>query len=85
MKTEGFIYEDLLKQTKCRIVYSSKGELLTKVPAPSIPFGIHNCHMQNCSGDFLCTRHKFCIPIENVCDGINHCWNNEDELNCGQF
>lgn len=24
-----------------------------------------------------------CIPVRAQCDGITHCRNNEDELNCG--
>lgn len=61
------------------------GNLKTKVHYPYYLSLISNCQIENCIGDFFCTRHKFCIPIENVCDGTNDCWDNEDEINCSKL
>ncbi|CAD5114096.1 DgyrCDS3244 [Dimorphilus gyrociliatus] len=68
--------------SKCRIRYDTLGNLKTK---SHYPFNdIENCQVDRCSyGEFKCQEHKICIPIQNVCDGINHCLNNEDEVMCG--
>lgn len=44
-----------------------------------------NCNNTECKpGEFLCRTYKFCISITEVCDGINHGFNNDDELYCGK-
>ncbi|CAD5126912.1 DgyrCDS14928 [Dimorphilus gyrociliatus] len=75
----------LSPKKKCHLIYNSFGYLETKIHDPRYPFGIFNCNKKFCPGGFLCTEHKFCISIENVCDGINHCWSNEDEFNCSRL
>lgn len=40
---------------------------------------VDNILIKNCSiNEFLCSSNE-CIPIENTCDGINHCQDNSDE------
>ncbi|XP_071798570.1 uncharacterized protein [Asterias amurensis] len=40
----------------------------------------------NCSGKYevACKSGYQCINESNVCDGIFHCWDNSDEIACGQ-
>ena len=42
---------------------------------------IHYCKTHQCPHMFKC-RDSFCIYLHNVCDGVQHCPNNEDELGC---
>lgn len=66
---------------KCRISYDTYGRLRTK---SHFPFNqLSDCNKHVCkSGEFQCIRKKFCIPIQYVCDGINHCIYNDDETDC---
>lgn len=73
-----FFYEILYH--KCHISKSSLNAYVTK---PSKPRSCNEIECKN--GEFLCSFFKFCISIELVCDGINHCLRNEDEENCGLF
>lgn len=44
----------------------------------------HPCPQKHCPyGQYLCYRDNFCILIENICDGINHCPLGDDESGCG--
>lgn len=70
-------------QKTCFLEYFSTGLLKTKVHYPFL--ALNDCNKNLCNGGFLCKRYKYCIPIEKVCDGVNHCWNSEDELNCGRY
>ena len=36
-------------------------------------------------GEFYCKSTGYCISIEQVCDGINHCWYGDDETFCQSF
>ncbi|XP_060607609.1 G-protein coupled receptor GRL101-like [Ruditapes philippinarum] len=36
-----------------------------------------------CAGGFRCLSSKQCIPLHQVCDGIVHCMNKDDEQMCG--
>lgn len=67
---------------KCTLEYSTNGEMLSNVHYPYL--SIFNCSLEKCkNGYFLCSYYKFCISLELVCDGINHCLRNEDEFLCG--
>lgn len=44
------------------------------------------CNVQSCAfGFYKCHRENYCIALENVCDGINQCWQGDDERNCGNL
>lgn len=36
-------------------------------------------------GFFQCKYDAYCIQVDQVCDGINHCSEGEDEIDCGTF
>lgn len=64
---------------------SNSYETLSPIIMPSIT-GFDKCSLKQCDpGYFLCSKLRFCIKIENICDGINHCIYNEDELNCSNL
>ena len=48
-----------------------------------------NCTTDNCTG--LCEENEFtcfngeCIDMSYVCDGINDCGDNSDEVNCSKY
>lgn len=47
-------------------------------------FHLDKCYKTSCEpGEFLCPFYEFCLSVELVCDGINHCFLNEDESFCG--
>lgn len=47
-------------------------------------FHLKVCSKTHCrNGEFLYSHFKFCLSIDLVCDGINHCFMNEDEYFCG--
>ncbi|CAD5114080.1 DgyrCDS3226 [Dimorphilus gyrociliatus] len=67
--------------TKCRIVYNSMGELLTKIHYPY--FDLEDCKDFKCNmGEYQCDKSNYCVPIQYVCDGINHCTYGDDESGC---
>lgn len=69
---------------KCIIEYTSKNELLLHLNSPFLQ--LFNCSLVKCpNGFFLCSFYRFCIPITLVCDGINHCLRNEDEIFCSRI
>lgn len=35
-------------------------------------------------GEYLCHYNKYCIQIQMVCDGISHCYQGDDEYDCGK-
>lgn len=75
----------------CRI--NSRNKYLCSVKKTSLyiyetyKFENHlTCKKTKCgNGEFLCSQRRFCISIELVCDGVNHCLNNDDEIDCGWF
>lgn len=71
-----------INNTRCKIKYDSQGNLLTK---PHYPFhDLENCQNFNCPPHYYkCRSFGYCIPIENYCDGLNHCYLGDDEINCG--
>ena len=42
---------------------------------------LQDCIYINCINTFKCPQ-SYCIPLRNVCDGINDCYGREDEINC---
>ena len=40
-----------------------------------------NCRYIKCTNSFKCPR-SYCIPLRKVCDGIDDCYNGEDENSC---
>lgn len=68
----------------CNLAYDSLGFLKYHVG-----FSYNNfltCEKEKChKGQFLCRQMKFCISLALVCDGINHCFYNEDERGCRNF
>lgn len=67
----------------CKFGYNSLDEPKTIVHFPYL--SLFNCSKKICSkGYFLCSKFQFCIDIKLVCDGINHCFFNEDEQNCSK-
>lgn len=74
----------MIMEEKCFLAYNTEAELLARINYPFL--SIFNCSFKKCpSGYFLCSYFKFCLAIELVCDGINHCLRNEDEAFCGRF
>lgn len=68
----------------CVLEYNTKGEILSRTNYPFM--SIFKCSFNKCpNGYFLCSFYKFCLSIDLVCDGINHCLRNEDETNCGRI
>lgn len=44
-----------------------------------------NCKSNECpKGQYLCQHQSYCIDIELICDGISHCIQGDDELDCGK-
>lgn len=44
---------------------------------------IKNCNMTRCNqGEYLCKFYKYCIKINQYCDGIDDCLYGDDEFNC---
>ncbi|CAD5126845.1 DgyrCDS14875 [Dimorphilus gyrociliatus] len=44
------------------------------------------CAETSCKhGFYLCSRERYCISIEQMCDGVNQCPLGDDEYNCGNF
>lgn len=42
------------------------------------------CNRTGCRiGEYLCKYHKYCIKIDQICDGFNDCLLADDEYNCG--
>lgn len=35
-------------------------------------------------GEYLCRTVNYCITVDLFCDGIKHCYQGDDEVNCGQ-
>lgn len=69
---------------ECNLTYNSM--LSTDIRTYSPFRDLQNCKKKNCdNGEFLCNHLKFCISIDLVCDGINHCFYNEDESFCSLF
>ena len=70
-----------MRKKTCSLYYNSFQSSYIKV---SYPFNdLQSCHKKSCSaGEFLCNRLQFCISLELLCDGINHCLYNEDEQFC---
>ncbi|CAD5126247.1 DgyrCDS14413 [Dimorphilus gyrociliatus] len=86
---DKFNLKDCLKlerdlEIKCKIVYDSMGNLLTKV---HYPFNaLKNCTKTTCAiGEYLCKQSYYCISIKQVCDGIVHCTHFDDENDCGKI
>ena len=45
----------------------------------------HRCTKSTCpKGQYLCHYKAHCINIELICDGINHCYQGDDEIDCGK-
>lgn len=65
----------------CEFGYDSLDERQTIINYPYL--SLMNCSKNCRQGYFLCSKFKFCIDIKLVCDGLNHCFHNEDEMNCG--
>lgn len=43
-----------------------------------------SCYNNNCSqGQYLCRSSEYCIDIEHICDGVKHCFQGDDEIDCG--
>lgn len=73
-----------VNDSHCFLEYNSMGYLKSYVQYPYK--SLHSCNKKKCTnGQFFCSQLKFCISIELVCDGINHCIYNEDELECHDF
>lgn len=34
-------------------------------------------------GKYKCNYYSYCIAIHLVCDGVTHCLQEDDEINCG--
>lgn len=67
----------------CYLYFDTLKFLMTKTHFPY--FELYKCNKTEClPGYFLCSYLKFCIQTSLVCDGINHCLFNEDEINCGK-
>lgn len=65
----------------CILDYDSLGIIKNPINFPYLT--LYNCKNEKCEkGEFLCNNLKFCISVELICDGINHCYTNEDEMNC---
>lgn len=60
------------------------GDLITKIRYPYTT--LNKCSDYKClKFEYKCHYSEYCIPVDKVCDGINHCLNNDDEMFCGQF
>ncbi|CAD5126378.1 DgyrCDS14519 [Dimorphilus gyrociliatus] len=71
-----------LKSNSCEVVYTSMGNLLTRVHFPYS--SLENCNRKSCEmGKYLCNKVGYCISIKQICDGIVHCVYHDDEFDCG--
>ncbi|CAD5114595.1 DgyrCDS3682 [Dimorphilus gyrociliatus] len=75
-------YNKSSSETFCRVKYDSMGELITK---PHYPFEeLREClHIKCKQHEYQCRDKNYCISLENVCDGISHCYFSDDEIACG--
>lgn len=74
--------EKILTENSCLLKYSSTGYLMTKINPPfnSLMF----CKLEKCKfGELKCIKQNYCIKIDQVCDGIKHCMEGDDETLCG--
>lgn len=67
----------------CTLHYDTRGVLRNKVHKP---YGhLYRCRGIDClPGQYLCKDIQYCVPIEQICDGIYHCKSGDDEVNCGK-
>lgn len=80
--------DELIKEAetkKCHVKYSSLGTLISKIHLPLKT--LENCKKNElCDiGYFKCRKVFFCMSIEQVCDGIEHCPFGDDEIDCGKM
>ncbi|CAD5126793.1 DgyrCDS14836 [Dimorphilus gyrociliatus] len=67
----------------CNIQYSSTGFLSNGTGFPILLKKL--CLDRSCQKEqYKCFYEGYCIGIELVCDGINHCLYGDDELDCGK-
>lgn len=72
-----------IKGNFCKLKYDSMYNIITKSRYPYTT--LENCENFKCSSsEYKCAYSNYCISIDKVCDGINHCMNNDDEMICGE-
>ncbi|CAD5122339.1 DgyrCDS10780 [Dimorphilus gyrociliatus] len=54
-----------------------------KTPIPYIKRKVGDKKINCGIGKYLCQSEEYCISIQFVCDGVNHCLHQDDEQNCG--
>ncbi|CAD5116635.1 unnamed protein product [Dimorphilus gyrociliatus] len=80
-------YIPKLEEKSCLVEYDSFGNLKTQVHYPFRT--LETCdssNMNDCrEGEYKCKEEGklICLSIHQVCDGIGHCPNNDDEIKCG--
>lgn len=67
---------------KCLLSYDSFR--VPKTPYNFLLDSLRKCNRSECdSGEYLCKFYKYCIKIDQYCDGIHDCLLGDDEIDCG--
>lgn len=75
---------EFMIQKLCKIEVNNQGRISFKTVPPYAPLGY--CLNFNClPHEYKCKNEGFCISIELICDGIRHCLQGDDEINCQNF
>lgn len=71
-----------LQSLQCQLEYSSMEIMKTKAHSPF--YHLSDCPDIPCAiGYYRCFEYNYCVPIRYVCDGVFHCLNGDDEVDCG--
>lgn len=68
--------------SECSLEYYSTG-ILKSIPN-LLNRKLKNCLNNICHiGEYKCKSEEICISVKLVCDGVEHCFMGDDEMNCG--
>lgn len=66
---------------KCHIKYDDFSRPLMRINFPYRD--LDNCIEYKCRPGFIkCANTNYCLALKHFCDGISHCENGDDEINC---
>lgn len=89
LNTSSYTVKMMLNSKKklehnCLVAYNSYGYLLTKTNPPynDLKF-CERSHKCDC-GQLKCRKYNYCVKIDQICDGIRHCLEGDDEYSCGK-
>lgn len=73
---------DKRKNYKCILHVSSMAVIQSRQNFPF--YELSDCSKTICPPHYMkCKKQGYCVHIKNICDGVSHCSDNEDETDCG--